>query len=139
MSTGEADGGGDAVLGYDDLQVGGTYRSTELTVTPDLMNAWAELTGEQGNGALPAAAWSVIVMPAVIAGVGPRPDGNIHARQNLRIYRMPRVGETITARVRVEDKYERRGRLYVLQSVSVFAAREELLLEASTLTVWPRI
>jgi N-terminal half of MaoC dehydratase len=131
-----------ATLRYEDIAVGHVYGSHEIEISAELLHRWmAALDGDEDTGStatvLPREAWSVIVMPAIIECVGPRPAGTIHARQRLRFSRSPTVGEVLTATVAVTDKFVLRQLSYVVQEVIVRTAEGEHVLTGWTSTVWP--
>lgn len=52
----------------------------------------------------------------------PRIYGNLHARQEWELYSPIAVGETVTTRSAIVDRYQKRGRDYVVNEVTCFAA-----------------
>ena len=74
--------------------------------------------------------WGGIISPCTASqmygGGGPRasrpgegtrkaPAGGIHAKQNYEFYHLARVGDVLTCRTTITDKYIRRERKYVVQ------------------------
>lgn len=53
------------------------------------------------------------MMRAYLQVVTPRPPGNVHARQKLRMYGVPQLGESIRVSVHCSHKEMRRERRYV--------------------------
>lgn len=63
------------------------------------------------------------------------PPGGLHAKQNFRFHRRLRLGETLSIQGRVTEKYERKGRPYVVISLEV-KSEGEMVAEATITSVW---
>ncbi len=70
--------------------------------------------GDGANGAAEGASMAVVnMMRAYLSVVTPRPPGNVHARQQLRMQGVPHCGESIRVTVYCAHKEMRRERRYV--------------------------
>lgn len=66
------------------------------------------------GGAAEGVSMAVVnMMRAYLNVVTPRPPGNVHARQQLRVHKVPRCGEAIRVTVYCASKEMRRERRYV--------------------------
>lgn len=89
----------------------------------------------QPDGAEGAGIAVALMMRSYLA-VTPRPPGNIHARQRLRLESLPRLGEMVHTVVSCADKEIRRGRRYVEFAVRGVGVRGRLLFEGQLTLVW---
>lgn len=79
---------------------------------------WQAIFGDSpqdgADGAAQGVSMAVVnMMRAYLNVVAPRPPGNVHARQQLRIRNVPRCGEAIRVTVHCAHKEMRRERRYV--------------------------
>jgi hypothetical protein len=103
---------------FDDFEPGTLMGEHALVYDAQQAQRWQAIFGatpEHGaNGAPEAASMAVVnMMRAYLQVVAPRPPGNVHARQQLRMHALPRPGETMTVRVLCAHKELRRERRYV--------------------------
>ena len=105
---------------FDDIQVGQTLGPVVHDVSADLVRRYAEATGDASmdfSGPAPAAppSMATIFSTRLMGRVGiDRPAGSIHAKQEYRLLAPLIAGQDVTTTGEVVEKYEKRGRLYVI-------------------------
>jgi hypothetical protein len=103
---------------FADFVPGAVMGETTLVFEPALAQAWQSIFGDTpadgaGGAAEGASLAVVMMMRAYLSVVAPRPPGNVHARQRLRLSDTPRGGESIRTVVTCVAKEIRRERRYV--------------------------
>lgn len=108
--------------------VGRYYGERQIEITPELVRHYAESVqdfnpwyfgdGPAGGPLAPA----LLLHSEVYRTVDWYPGffGNLHARQEWELYHPVSVGEVVTARRQVVDRYIKRDREYVVMEVSCF-------------------
>ena len=102
---------------FNDLQPGAVMGEWVETYSDTQARQWQILFGSGAEAAQAGSMATVYMMRAFLNVVAPRPPGNIHAKQLLRMHGLPRIGETLTMTVVCESKEIRRDRRYVELSV----------------------
>lgn len=97
---------------------------------------WLALFGHGPEAAQAASMATVYMMRAFLNVVAPRPPGNIHAKQTLRMKGLPKIGETLTMTVACEGKELRRERRYVDLSVKARGEGERPIFEGLISLIW---
>ena len=120
---------------WDDFAPGAALGAIEVTLSPDLFAAWARIDPGAGAEAAPPGLMTALMMRAYTAVVAPRPPGNVHAGQALRILRAPAAGAVLRAEFGCAGKEMRRGRRRVAFSVTMSDA-EGPVLEGELRLVW---
>lgn len=69
--------------------------------------------GSSDDGALRASIAVVLAMRAMLLVAAPRPPGNVHARQYIKTYALPKLNETVISEVSCLHKEIKRERRYV--------------------------
>lgn len=114
---------------YDELAIGQPLMTVVHKVTRDFVRQYMEATGDnhewyitdQSPFGQPVAspALATIFSTAVFGHGGiHRPPGDIHAKHEYEMLSPIKVGSTITTTGRVVDKYEKRGRKFVVYTTS---------------------
>ena len=109
---------------YDSLTVGDSFpdRPARYTVTREVVDGFRRLTaGSRADAAAPAGA-DASTVPPMLAAVYIRdaqtalkgPPGGIHAKQRFTFLHPVAVGDELDTVLTVKDKYERKGRRYVV-------------------------
>lgn len=134
------DAGARAPWRFDEFVPGATLGSRTQTLDEPLLRALRAVYGPGEGGPMrrpeAAALAMVLMMRAYMAVVAPRPPGNIHARQRLRIQALPTTGESLSVVLRCHAKELRRGRRYVdFEAVGTGAGGRALFTGLLTL-VW---
>ncbi|MWB77519.1 hypothetical protein GLS40_05745 [Pseudooceanicola sp. 216_PA32_1] len=111
--------------------------STEVCLDEGRLGLWSEIFDQPARSEHLSVSMLVsAMMEAYLRVAQPRPPGNIHAGQKLRLYgRAPHRGEVLTIATRVVRKEERKGRKW-LTFESEIAAGGEKLLSGEILTIW---
>ncbi|QFG26177.1 MaoC family dehydratase [Actinomadura sp. WMMB 499] len=65
------------------------------------------------------------------------PTGTVHARESIEFHSRPDLDDDLQVRVSIADKFERRGRLYVVVEHAVRGSGGERVLTARKTFVWP--
>ena len=78
----------------------------------------------------------VAMMRAYLHVVAPRPPGNVHARQQLQMHALPRLGESMRIAVTCAGKELRRERRYVDLRVRATGEGGRALFEGLLSLIW---
>jgi len=78
----------------------------------------------------------VNMLRAYLHVVTPRPPGNVHARQQMKIQALPRHGESIHVAVRCANKSIKRDRKHVELTVQGHGAGDRALFEGRLFLIW---
>ncbi len=102
------------------------------------LDQWLALFPEDANGeTMPPGMVAAVTIRAYMALIDPRPPGNIHAAQNFRIARMPRVGDRLATTIRCAAKELKKGRRWVaLETETRDAGDGSPLFSGRMTTVW---
>ena len=103
---------------YEDFQPGALVGECVEVYDAAQARRWQAIFGNQpengANGAAESFSMAVVnMMRAYLHIVTPRPPGNVHARQQLRMRSAPKCGEAIRVTVHCANKEMRRDRRYV--------------------------
>lgn len=99
---------------------------------------WQSIFGQdEASTAAEGAGMAVIaMMRGYLNLVTPRPPGNVHARQQLRMHATPQRGESIRIAVHCTGKEIRRERKYVELKVQGFGTQQRPLFDATLSLIW---
>lgn len=120
---------------YEDVNVGDVFK-TQLSLSKELVSAYRKVLDWPDGGEKKAP-------PAVFANFKPwdsafggRPaQGTVHLRQRMEHYGEVRVGDGVDVTVRIQDKYSKKGRDYLVFETE-FANAGELCCRALTTLLW---
>ncbi|MGQ9573300.1 MAG: MaoC family dehydratase [Dehalococcoidia bacterium] len=124
-----------------EVYVGLDCGSREFTITPDMVKEYAEITGDRNPWYSGPSPFGGAVAPALIRHSEVyRFDGwylknvygNLHAKQDWEFFQPMMVGDRITARSLVADRYVKRERDYVVNEVNFFGPDGRLLRRGRT-------
>jgi acyl dehydratase len=130
-----------ATLAEPEIFVGRDYGTHALTITPELVQHYAEATGDHNTWYFGPSPFGGPVAPAlalhseVYRFVGwylKNIFGNLHAKQEWELFHPMMVGDQVTARSLISDRYVKRGRDYVVNEVTYFGPDGRLLLRGRT-------
>jgi acyl dehydratase len=127
------------VITFDDFRPGATMGESVQTLTPELAAGWQRIFGSDpaaGGAAQDASLLVVMMMRAYLAVVAPRPPGNVHARQGLRLHGLPRPGEAVRNVVRCLGKERRRERRCVDLEIVGTGADGRALYTGTMALIW---
>lgn len=112
----------------DEIAVGRYYGEQQIEITPDLVRHYSEsvqdfhpwYTGDSpfGGPVAPALILHSEVYRSIDWYLGI--FGNLHARQEWEIFQPIMVGETVSARRQIIDRYIKRDREYVVNETSIY-------------------
>jgi len=130
---------------YADVRVGETFppEPTRFEVTDAIVDAFLVATGDtslnypppnDGIRKAPPALAAVYVTEALRARGG-RPGG-VHAKQRFIFHRMAAVGDVLFTQGSVVDKYERRGRNWIVSETVTRDAEGALVTTGVTTGIW---
>lgn len=115
-------------LSFENLQVGQTFPVAEFCVQGDHIRRYAEATGDDHPSyrsgddeslQAPNTFGHLFAVPRVVVPDAVLPPGGVHARQEYRFERPLQAGQRITTAMRLVDKYEKRGRRYLVYEFEV--------------------
>lgn len=111
------------------IYVGRDYGSRETHITPDLVQHYAESVDDHNPWYFGDSPFGGPVAPALvlhsevykdISWYLPNIYGNLHAKQEWELFQPTMVGETVTSRSLIVDRYVKRNREYVVNEVTCF-------------------
>lgn len=130
---------------YCDIAIGDVFppEPTRFEVTDAIVDAFLAATGDarahhvrRSDGARPAPpALAAVYIVEALKARGGRPGG-VHARQRFVFHREPMVGDVLFTQGRVADKYERKGRRYIVSETITKDAEGTLVTTGITTGIW---
>ena len=111
----------------DEIYVGRDYGGREVEITPELVRQYSEAVDGPNPWYLGDSPFDGAVAPALIlhsecykdlSWYLPNLYGNLHAKQEWEIFHPVMVGETVTTRSLIVDRYTKRDREYIVKEVS---------------------
>jgi acyl dehydratase len=130
-----------ATLSEPEIFVGRDYGAHALTITPELVQHYAEATGDHNPWYFGTSPFGGPVAPALAlhsevyryGGWYLRNIfGNLHAKQEWELFHPIMVGDQVTTRSLISDRYVKRGRDYVVNEVTYFGPEGRLLMRGRT-------
>lgn len=121
--------------GADDIKVGRYYGEREITITPELVQHYADAVQDFSPWYFGESPFGGPVAPALIlhSEVYHTVDwylsifGNLHARQEWELFAPIMVGDTVVARRQIIDRYTRRDREYLVNETAIYGADGRIL------------
>ena len=136
---------------FDELQPGQNWGGHRWVVSPEVVTAWGEATGDRsplyrdseearnspykGPIAPPALAF-VYLSQGIQDLLREKPPGGVHAKQQLTFFAPVRPGDVLTTSLKVRDKYIKRERKYVVFETTTVNQRGEKVLEGVRMSIW---
>ncbi|HUF53814.1 MAG TPA: MaoC family dehydratase N-terminal domain-containing protein [Dehalococcoidia bacterium] len=119
----------------DEIRVGRYYGEREIVITPELVQHYADAVQDFNPWYFGDSPFGGAVAPALIlhSEVYTTIDwylsifGNLHARQEWELFAPIMVGETVTARRQIIDRYRKRDRDYVVNETTVYGSGGRML------------
>lgn len=126
---------------FEDFQVGTLMGEQVEVYDAQQAQRWQAIFGDQpsdgANGFAEGASMAVVnMMRAFLHVVTPRPPGNVHAKQQLRMRAMPQQGESIRVKVHCAGKEMRRERRYVELKVQGTGTGDRALFDGLITLIW---
>lgn len=126
---------------FDDFRPGALLGEQVEVYDAQQAQRWQAIFGNQPsdgtNGAAEGASMVVVtMMRAFLQVVAPRPPGNVHAKQQLRMHGIPQQGEAIRVSVVCAGKEMRRERRYVELKVQGTGQGERALFDGLITLIW---
>ncbi|MBW2622537.1 MAG: MaoC family dehydratase [Deltaproteobacteria bacterium] len=128
------------ILTFDAFSVGKLMGSRNYTIDQAAFERWISLypQDEAHHPITPPGIVLAAVMRAYMSILSPRPEGNIHAGQEMEMFKLPRIGDTVSTEITVGNKEIRKGRRWVhLDTVSRDKDGGLVCLGKNT-TIWAR-
>lgn len=127
------------IWNYATFEEGQNLGTTTLTIDDAKLRLWAEIFDRPHDADQHRLSNSLLIsvmMEAYLCVAQPRPPGNIHAGQKLRLLgRAPLKGEALTVTTRLTKKEERKSRKW-LTFESRIVSGGDALLTGEILTIW---
>ena len=138
---------------YDDFVVGHEYPPVRYVLEPDRVTKYVEAVEDPhplytDEAVAARSRFGGLIAPPAIAAImttlrialqdATMPPGAIHAKQYFKFVRPLRPGDTLEIRVRLLDKYEKRGRKWVVIGSTVTNQKGEEVIVARISGIWPR-
>ncbi|GGU97482.1 hypothetical protein GCM10010182_12150 [Actinomadura cremea] len=128
----------DPATSWDDLTIGHEYPSVPLGLSPAGAADYARVVGRgrdpYGPGGVPPLSLDTLYPVKEVVDL---PTGTVHARESIEFHARPDLGADLRVRLSIADKYERRGRLYVVVEHAVCHPDGRRVLTARKTFVWP--
>ncbi len=126
------------LLTFERFEPGRVIRSTPERVDAALLAHWRKLYPHDSwqAGELPLGLATVLLMRAYMRTLTPRPPGNVHARQQLRLHGGIGADEEVTTEFECTGKEIRRERRYVELAVRGRAAHDRLVFDGRMSMIW---
>ena len=130
-----------ATLSEPEIFVGRDYGAHALTVDPELVQHYAEATGDDNAWYFGPSPFGGPVAPALALHSEvynysgwylKNIFGNLHAKQEWELFHPIMVGDQVTTRSLISDRYVKRGRDYVVNEVTYLGPDGRLLLRGRT-------
>ena len=111
----------------DTVYVGRDYGGREVEITPELVRHYAEAVGDDNPWYFGDSPFGGPVAPALIlhsevyrdlSWYLPNIYGNLHTKQEWELFQHVMVGDTVTTRSLIVDRYVKRDREYVVKEVT---------------------
>ncbi|OGO52249.1 MAG: hypothetical protein A2148_06310 [Chloroflexi bacterium RBG_16_68_14] len=124
-----------------DVQVGLDLGAHEYEITPEQVRDYAEGVDDHNTWYTEGSPFGGPVAPALILHSEcyrfggwylPNIWGNLHARQEWELFAPIMIGDKVSTRATVVDRYVKRGRDYVVNGVQVFGADGRLISRGRT-------
>lgn len=125
----------------DNIYVGRAYEGREIEITPELVRHYSESVRDDNPWYQQRSPFGEAVAPALLlhsevyrdlSWYLPNIYGNLHAKQEWELFHPMMVGDTITTRSLIVDRYLKRNREYVVKEVSCFGPDGRLLSRSRT-------
>ena len=130
-----------ATLAEPEIFLGRDYGAHALTVGPELVQDYAEATGDHNPWYFGPSPFGGPVAPALALHSEvyrysgwylKNIFGNLHAKQEWELFHPIMVGDQVTTRSLISDRYVKRGREYVVNEVTYFGPDGRLLMRGRT-------
>lgn len=102
----------------------------------DVMRRAAPADPAAGGNVAPPMLAAVYIRPALNA-LG-FPPGGIHARQSFQFHRSARAGDTLSTTLEILEKYERKGRRYLVLDTRTTNQQGTLVSTGRIVSIWGR-
>lgn len=126
---------------FEDFQPGALMGERVELYRPKQAERWQAIFGNQpedgANGAAQSVSMAVVsMMRAYLHVITPRPPGNVHTRQQLRMHNLPECGEAIRVTVHCAHKQMRHERRYVDLNVEGTGHEGRALFDGVISLIW---
>lgn len=125
-------------LTFERFKVGASFEPWLETPSTQMIDSWQKLYGDSlgDRGELPSGMATVMMMRAYMHRVGPRPPGNIHARQQMTLLGPICQGDAITTVLRCIHKEMRKERRFVTLAAEAHNQRGEPCFTGVMTLIW---
>ena len=121
---------------FDRFITGSLIGSTLIELSPEMIRLWKLIYGSDHlKDGMPRGLAQVIIMSAYTQAVKPRPPGNLHIGQYIKMHSVPKVGEQMSCEVVCVDKFKKKGMSIVIFEVDVAMMSTNALLFTGRLTI----
>ncbi len=123
-------------MNENEVYVGRDFGGRELDISADLARSYSESVEDYNEWYSGQSPWGGAASPALLLhsevyrNLGwylPRIYGNLHARQEWELFQPAMVGDSVTTRSLVIDRYIKRNREYVVNEVTCFGVGGRIL------------
>jgi hypothetical protein len=122
---------------FDDFVPGAALGEATCTYDEATATQWRRIFGAGTPPGAEAAGIAVaLMMRGYLSVVAPRPPGNVHAGQRLRLSSLPQPGEPVRTVVACADKVTRRERRFVDLEVTATGIGQRPLFAGRLTLIW---
>ncbi|UYV35727.1 hypothetical protein N4R57_11665 [Rhodobacteraceae bacterium D3-12] len=127
--------GGDELWTFARFNPGQDFGSVDIEMDAERQESWGRVFGSVSDR-LPRGMLVTAMMEAYIEAIQPRPDGNVHASQELA-FKGERVcwNDTVSIAVSCDDKAVKKGRFWVRFAV-VARVGERVVMTGTIHSIW---
>lgn len=136
------------IVKFNDVEVGLEYPDTpvEFKVTAEVVDKYLsatfdsaseykpESTAADGQRPVPPTLAAVYMMEAML--MLKSPPGGVHAKQKFAFHKPACVGDTLSTKVRILDKYQKKGRNYVIMQTTTTNQASEPVTTGTITRIW---
>ncbi|HEY8481540.1 MAG TPA: hypothetical protein VIL71_17080 [Spirillospora sp.] len=128
----------DSAATWDALEIGHEFPPVRLRLSPDEAADYAAVVGRgrdpYGPGGVPPLSLDTLQPVKEVVNL---PTGTVHARESIEFHAVPDLAADLWVRLTIADKFERRGRRYLVVEHVVHRPGGERVLTARKTFVWP--
>ena len=136
------------IVKFNDVEVGMEYpgKPVEFSVTKEVVDKYLSATFDSaseykpestladGSRPAPPTLAAVYMMEAMM--MLKSPPGGVHAKQKFVFHKPACVGDTLSTKVRILDKYQKKGRNYVIMQTTTINQANEPVTTGTITRIW---
>jgi hypothetical protein len=126
----------DDIWTFDRLSPGAGFGPVDVPLDAERIAGWEAIYGPVAGDIAPDGLIVAGMMEAYIRAIQPRPKGNVHAAQKLAFTgAQARLGDTLTYHVAVTSKTQKKGRNWIVFTITARAG-DSVLMRGDVTAIW---